>query len=833
MNDARMRVLAVLLSMSVASAQVGLFPPTVIGDEVVARWSFAGGTAGWTPTHDATLSVADAALEVRSTGEDPYLHGPALAADGELVVRLRARFDIAGDGQVFFATREQPWDAEERSAHFAFPRGVMAECECPLGSVHGLTRLRLDPGSGVGVVRIEWIELRARRLHPLRVESLVHDGDHLMLTVDNATASPLDGLAPGTNTRSFPLRRDEVFQEIEARVVCGALPPLEQVVQVLHLDAHEELHAMGRGDLKLLLAADGRGALVEWKGRRVAALHPLAMRAGHALRFAAPAIDGDRVTLVADDVRIELEVDGDSLAYRASAADAIEGPVVRTLAAQDRALFPGLEFLVAGEESSSTADIETDAHWRQSPDPRTVTLPCMAAQCGVQTLSLSWDPRDTRPCFLTPDRLDGEPGVRMALRSRSIAARLRIVDGTLEDALDQVTRDLPAPPTVDLDDDAWRALCLRALQGPLHGEGGFGHCAEANWPRCPYADHASAWFRLTGEIPAEALPGHALDSGGAHQRDDSIFLLTGRARDWLAMRAGEAAAIRAQQQSDGSFRYAGKYRRGHFEDTASGWCAAKAVVLLEHARIAGDRSSLEAGLRALEYLQRFRTPRGAQTWELSLHTPDILAAAAAVTANLRAFQCTGDRRWLSAAHTWAQRGLPFVYLGDDADSFGSTIAVFGATNWRAPLWIGLPVQWCGLVYAQALAELAAHDDDPRWRRIAEAVLARGKRMQAKDGPLVGCLPDSFHLDGGGGAGPWINPCAMLYLDATLHGSAHGLDVQRTADGAPVVSPFPLRIEGDVAVVQARKGLRYQVVIGGERVIDVDSDGEDRIDLPRR
>jgi hypothetical protein len=57
--------------------------------------------------------------------------------------------------------------------------------------------------------------------------------------------------------------------------------------------------------------------------------------------------------------------------------------------------------------------------------------------------------------------------------------------------------------------------------------------------------------------------------------------------------------------------------------------------------------------------------------------------------------------------------VPFVYLVNPtaAQSSGAvgpyaTIPVLGATNWQAPNWIGLPVEWCGLVYADSLARLA-------------------------------------------------------------------------------------------------------------------------------
>jgi len=92
-------------------------------------------------------------------------------------------------------------------------------------------------------------------------------------------------------------------------------------------------------------------------------------------------------------------------------------------------------------------------------------------------------------------------------------------------------------------------------------------------------------------------------------------------------------------------------------------------------------------------------PRGAQTWEVPLHTPDILASAHLVRCYLYAYQLTGDADLLEQARYWAWTGVPFVYLEQPVPGdvgLYATIPVFGATQWVAS-WLGKPVQWCGLV----------------------------------------------------------------------------------------------------------------------------------------
>ena len=52
--------------------------------------------------------------------------------------------------------------------------------------------------------------------------------------------------------------------------------------------------------------------------------------------------------------------------------------MVRVFGGLRQGLFAGLEYLGAGEHSSSRLDIETDEHVRFAPDPLKVTMPLMA-----------------------------------------------------------------------------------------------------------------------------------------------------------------------------------------------------------------------------------------------------------------------------------------------------------------------------------------------------------------------------------------------------------------------------------------------------------------------
>ena len=401
--------------------------------------------------------------------------------------------------------------------------------------------------------------------------------------------------------------------------------------------------------------------------------------------------------------------DGD-LSVKIAAAQAVEGPVVRSYGALEQGLFAGVEYLGKGEHSSSTLDIETPEHLRFEPDPMKVTMPLMATVTDRASVAVAWDDMTLQPVFAVPDFLDGTASHRLALEGKSIQAAIRIGDGwsaggRLEPLILWAVQrrglpPLPAPPR-SFDDQM--KLSLAAYSGMVYDAqtGGYYHAVVPGRREIRggyFADHASAIWRITGRVPD--LP--QLQFGGAHVANHASYFVSGRAADWLRTINGMADGLIRAQQPDGSYRYDGTFRRGHFEDTASGICSRPAYQLLEQAYYTGDKESLAAALKTLEFMKRFRTPRGAQTWEVPLHTPDILASGQAVWAYVRAYQLTGDRNHLAEARRWAVTGLPFVYQWSNQPiMLYATTPVYGATHWKGPNWIGLPVQWCGTVYAYA------------------------------------------------------------------------------------------------------------------------------------
>jgi hypothetical protein len=825
-----------------AAQEIIPYPRGVIKTAKVIEWTFKTNAAGWMAAHDCTLAAAAGVLRIQSTGDDPYLFGPPIRIEGPVIARLRLKCAAGGNGQIFWTTAASPNFDEAHSAHFHLLHdNQWHDYSVALAAAGTMRQVRLDPAEGPGVIEVESFQLIQETLHSLEIQSVRTDAANVSVRLKNYSPQPLSFTMNGrpftlgasaTEEFSQIAPGDGPFRTHDIAIQSEGLPPIHRVVSIVDSAANANWASLQSGSLVLRAARDGSGARLELGGRLVGVLAPLISLDG-----AAPKLKltprGNTLVWRGQGVTLTLSLRGDTIMSSIQSDRPCEGPVLRMFGPLEQGLFPGLEYLAAGEHSSSTLDIETDEHIRFAPDPLKVTMPLMAFVTDRALAAMTWSDMSLQPVFATPNFLDGPEGHRASLRGKNIECTILLRQpAPIEDAILWVAqrRGLPPLPAAPRSPQAELDLCLAALSGPpLKTTEGWGHCAEANWPRQPYADQASTVWRLTGQIPS--LP--RLVPGGSHIADDSIYFLTGRAGEWLDMRSSAARGIIAEQKPDGSFRYDGQFRRGHFEDTASGYCATRAVQLLEHARLTGDAASLQAGVKALEFMKHFRDPRGAQTWECPLHTPDILASAYLVHAYVRGYELTGQDDYLDRARAWAITGLPFVYQWSNEPTMAyATIAVFGATGWRAPNWMGLPVQWCGYVYADALTMLSPLDHTMDWNRVAAGILTAAEQMQFSSGQFAGCEPDSFNLASQQRNGPAINPCAIVSLRLALEGRLHSLAVA-TGSGHRVVAPFPVSILGDQAHVEARDGVTYQAVVDGGRIVQVPSRGADSIPLTAR
>jgi hypothetical protein len=470
------------------------------------------------------------------------------------------------------------------------------------------------------------------------------------------------------------------------------------------------------------------------------------------------------------------------------------------------------------------------------PDNLKLTLPLMAIQNDGRFLAISWNPQ-TNFCALfdSPDRLFGSGGHVMGVlypgsdgKNRHEGSLLPLVTermpagqsvvltgwivGGRGDSVVPALKQYVATHTLPSLDSTVRAQASKTyfataaggwLDSKIRETNRFHHAiAGGSFPLQPAAD-AAVWMDLLAdrisqpdlaarlrttakESLAAVRPADYYRSGVGHVRFPVAPLLYGHVEEAVASARQHARNLLERFDANLAVNYhatAGKpdYARTHFSDEANGLTSRAVLDLLEAAVFCGDDELLKAGICRVAALDKFKNgvPRGAQTWECPLHTPDILASAQMVRAYTLGYELTGQTNWLEQARYWAWTGVPFVYLVNPADQpVGpyATIAVFGATNWKAPVWLGLPVQWCGLVYADALYRLAPHDPAGPWKKLADGITASGiqQTWPTSDADLQGLLPDSFVLREQHRNGPAINPatleaCAIRFFDVVPPG----------------------------------------------------------------
>jgi hypothetical protein len=495
--------------------------------------------------------------------------------------------------------------------------------------------------------------------------------------------------------------------------------------------------------------------------------------------------------------------------------------------AKGQGLFAGLEYL-DNEPSSSEADVIGPAAKRQVPDVLKITFPLMAIQSTDRYVALTWQMRPRfSALFDSPDRLFHSGGHVMGLlfpgsngkdrtegsllprqaevlpANETLTLRSTILGGVGTSVVPAVQhylklRPLPSPPAAQNQSE----FVARASRGWLDSkirEGNLVHhaLAASGFPPQPAAD-AALWMRWLavhdstsdrqGRLEQAAtnalsavMPAQFNTAGVGHIRYPVECLVFGQVAENAQEARRRGGELLGRFGPDGTVKYEPKaggpdFAKTHWTNEASGFASRAAVDLLEAAAFCGDPDLIDKGLRELRSLDKFHNgvPRGAQTWECPLHTPDILASAQMVRAYSLGFELSGDTHFLEEARYWAWTGVPFVYLVSPTEApvgLYATIAVYGATQWKAPVWFGLPVQWCGLVYADALYRLGRDDPKGPWNQIAQGITLSGMQQTwtEDDHDYQGLLPDSFALREQKRNGPAINPATLEACAASYFG----------------------------------------------------------------
>jgi hypothetical protein len=751
------------------------------------------GVGEWVAQHDlAAIQSSPEGMVLLPTGEDPYLSGPARAypANQPLWLRIRLKTTQSGMGQVFYFTRAKGTN-EADSVRFPVPSGKWQEIKVPLPALEAETFLRLDPPGAKGsqtVVERIWVEPRTI-LTPPEFPKFVAPA--LQNDALSLRSGKLELRHSRTQFGAFELSYEGVKMAVGvSRNLVGYLqngkPHWVNLSEIGKTEAVLEKEALN----VVLRFSDSEGA--EWR----------------IVQQFTPNPKGDAI-----EATIETTVSQPRhVIYLPQIA--LSAGVGSFGTKKEHALFSGLEYLDGEEPSSSEADIIGLGSRRQVPDNKKICLPLMAVQAQGRYVGLMWY-RDDRfsAVFDSPDRLFHSGGHLMGLifpgsdggnreegsllpydstllapiadlgkpiaLSRTLHATL--IGGKGESVVPAVRqyvalRGIPEPPRRSVSLPTYiKTAAAGWLDSKIFADGKFRHAfgggtfaplvaADApvfmEWLATQTKDLnlAKRLQEAAKYAWAQVPQNERTFAGVSHVRYPVAPLLYGNAAEAAEHAEQRGAGLRTRFEPDGSVRYYKSpegldYGKTHFAPDANGHSADPVMHLLTCALLTGDPELKREGIRVLRALDKFThsAPRGAQTWEVPLHTPDILGSAYLVNAYLRGYELTGEAHFLEQAKYWAWTGVPFIYLTVPTPQpigLYATIPVLGATQWIAPNWMGLPVQWCGLVYSDALYRLARYDTTAPWHQIAEGITLSGIQQTwplESDPERQGLLPDSLNL----------------------------------------------------------------------------------------
>jgi len=472
-------------------------------------------------------------------------------------------------------------------------------------------------------------------------------------------------------------------------------------------------------------------------------------------------------------------------------------------------LLPGLEYLSSRDSSSNQKAVVTVEHKRRVPDPVKVTIPMMAISQNDRYVGLIWEPSDlTNALFDSPDRLTNTqshllgvtgPAVGSLRFENELAAykpytlkanqtyseTVTIVGGIGKTVVPAVQhyidiKGLPGQPVVEGGLESTGDLFAHGwLDSDLRNGTDFAQIVwttEAISPRknpdpdaamymdwLPTATSDVSLAKRLQEVTDSTLA--AIDSDRpytssiAHVRTPAASLRFGRLDKLLnaVYDGAQESILRFTSEGTVLFRSRREERQRlvstHWTNHANGTSSAVLTRILEAATLTREPQLVRDALELLDKqtdLYSNSIPRGAQTWEVPMHAPDILTSGQMVKCYVLGYVLSGKQEYIEQARYWAWAGIPFVYLIDPTQQpIGryATLAVYGGSHFN-DTWFAKPVQWCGLVYAHALHQL--HDIDPEsgpWQQIARNITASGiqqhwpKTIRA----VQGLLPDFYNL----------------------------------------------------------------------------------------
>jgi hypothetical protein len=536
-----------------------VIPAELAGAEVARLWTFDrdGEREGWEATVESpgAVTVRDGSLEAAIDGKDPHLIGPPIAVEAAAFqfLALRCRSSVDGVLEVFFSKGPETGFQSGQVVRLPLSAGAgMRVHELDLRGKAAWTgtidRLRLDPVPGTSGpdarFEVDWIALfqAPERVVPL----LPHwvDGDTLALAFENRGGSATPGemllRADQTLLARVPVIGPRAIEAVE--IDAASLPPRFWIEATLGGEivwrgrcvrpCADSLDGLDRGETQdesapaWIEVGCGTGRLGQGSHRAV--LSPFASLTvrgpGRAFSYyefdveAAGREGSDAVyrELVHDpllsDVACTVRVRGTEVRARIDTQGSaqvvrFEGPRLMQADTPSHALFPGLEYLEAGEPSSSSVWTGSIHAPRRTPAAVEITAPMIAfeydrvgglppgsAQQTAWVVALSWaiEPSADSPApvaefrssadepsfattFLPPraveldldDWLAPEPWQLDAGHPMEIRSSFWIGPGTIEDVFAAAWLPrAPAPPAM-----AWLSPSERSSAAPPAGPG--------------------------------------------------------------------------------------------------------------------------------------------------------------------------------------------------------------------------------------------------------------------------------------------------------------------------------------------------------------------------
>ncbi len=656
-----------------------LVAPVLTYGKVVAEWDFSKGTLGWTGNNRIeNLSSSSEGLFFKSTGEDPWIEGPAIDLPGGKMIRLKIRMksNANASAEVFYGkTFRGGHSVQFTTRNDGQWHDYSVVIREKLG---GGTRFRLDPCTGRGQVVVAFIRVEAigeiavpPLEKPKRTEKIISRG-----TLVESGSLEFEQYGDKWGNYVFKVNGVEMAAGYESELI-GAV--FDELPEWLNLRDAKVIFESKTADefISKAVIKDRRGA--KWEIQR--SIRPAKQKG--TLR-----------------VETQLRVNKDRDIVHIPWLTIFPG--LGTFGERKyQGLFAGVEYL-SDEPSSSTADIETPAHIRRVPDPVKITFPLMAVAYDGNYIGVIWEPSDmVAATFDSPDRIYNSGAHIMALSGPAIgelrfenefcahtAFRLEankpvkvsmlIVGGRGETVIPAVKqyaalKGFPAVPkfeggfgaAVNLLSHGW-------LDSQINHDGLFRHAVWGNnFPPTRAADAAAFidWLsnhcndktlseRLNGakyqtlrKIPS----GQPFSSSIGHAHLPTAPFIFGRMYEFVQQRHRGALGLLRNFDKDGIKIYRpGKtdYSRAHFAKHANGLSGRDMVGIIEGAALSGDKELIDKSLKLLDKqteLYAGTVPRGAQTWEVPLHTPDIMASAHMIKAYTLGYIISGQEKYLEQA----------------------------------------------------------------------------------------------------------------------------------------------------------------------------------------